>query len=192
MRRGCRVQKASLVAWRAGIHNTHREGKMGRRPGLGKWGITKVGVFLAVLGLAMVGWIAPAIASAWLSCDGIDPIIKLNGKQELAIRVDWPSKYSCSIQSPIEVRVYVPAGMEADLVEESTVTTSCGNTVATATSIFNRSVDNRGDQVYVAAKVNATQSFPVVVVVSVDGKVARELRGSSRSGIGGWVSISDK
>jgi hypothetical protein len=164
---------------------------MGRRLSLKGRGLTRTGVFLVVLGLAMVAWIAPAIASAWLSCDGLDPVIALDGKQKLSVQIDWPSKYSCSIQGPIEVQVSVPAGMDARLVKETVAETSCG-TISTVTSITNRSGDKRSDQVQVAVKINASQSFPAIVTVSVDGNVARVLRGSSSSGIKGWVSIGGK
>ncbi|MDP3064658.1 MAG: hypothetical protein Q8O40_15860 [Chloroflexota bacterium] len=164
---------------------------MGSRPGKGKWGVSRMSVFLGVLGLAMVGWMVPAIALAWLSWDGIDPVIALNGgQQNLAIRIDWPSKYTCSIQGPIDVRVSVPAGMDAKVVQESTDSFPCGNVISTVTSVSDRRGEKRSDQVGVAVMVNASDSFPAKVTVSLDGEVAQVLRGSSSSVIAGWVSVN--
>lgn len=163
------------------------------RPSAKRWGLTRIGVFLGVLGVAMVGWIVPTIASAWLSWDGIDPVIALNGgEHNLAIRIDWPSNYTCSIQGPIEVRVSVPNGMPAEVIQESVDSFPCGNVISTATSVSERRGDRLSDLVGVFVNVNASEVFPAKVSISLDGQLVRVLRGSSRSVIAGWVSIDDR
>lgn len=142
--------------------------------------------FTAVL-VAVLGWLlVPAIAAAWLEWDDVDPIIRLKGGHILSVDVEWPQPFTCTVQGPILVEVEVPKGLKAELVAEASKAFPC-QTLATQTTIIEKR--GGGKEVEVRALVRASASFPVRVLISLDGQLIATPEGTSNSWVGGEITV---
>lgn len=166
---------------------------MGRRPGanpvrLSRWcGLL---VSIAFLGLLML----PAMASAWLSWDGIDPLVAV-GSHTVAIRVEWPSEKSCNVGNPVRIEVTVPDKEDARVlpkrVEREAV---CGKRLVTVTTLSETRPQSDPDEITVSARINISdgdddEEFPVRVVLTVDDSREVIFEGDSEHGVKGKVDL---
>ena len=69
----------------------------------------------------------PATTEAGRRYSGADPIVMLDG-HKFNISIEWPSKFDCKITGPVEVRVYIPEGMDYEFTI-ATGPTRSGNTI---------------------------------------------------------------
>lgn len=139
-----------------------------RKMGYRSW----VGRRIVLVPLAAAGALAlvPAMTSAWLSWDGIDPIIT-SKSHEISVKVEWPSTYTCGLDGNIDVKVKLPEGFGAvTKVTESEGDFPCADgtrTIATVTRVHR----GGGDDADIKVAVKGEGKFPVKVSVNFDGKV---------------------
>ena len=123
--------------------------------------------------------IAP-IVHGGISWTGIDPIFTVDDKK-VNIRVEFPSEFDCSLDGPIDVKVYVPKGSDTNFITESTGSFS-GCTQTTLTSISEKG--RLKDGIEVKVRVNSSEEFDVKVKVDLEGTWVREREGDSNK----WLS----
>ncbi len=153
-------------------------------------GLRKGAFMLMALGILTALLMIPSLAQAWMDWDGTDPVIQFTGGQTLAIRIEWPREFTCSINGPIEVNVKAPAKLNASLVSESTGTFPC-QTVSTniTTETDLDTAPGKGNAVRVQVEVKSEDDFPVNVYLTLDGGNAKKLTGKSNSEIRGAVAV---
>lgn len=143
-----------------------------KKANMGYWKSVKRRIVLVPLALVGVLALAPGVASAWLSWDGIDPIIKSANGHELSVKIEWPKEFTCGVDSNIKVRVKLPAAFDdSEVVSESQDGFPCADgthTIATTTRILG---GGHGDDGEVRVDVKGQGRFPVTVTVTVDGDV---------------------
>lgn len=113
-----------------------------------------------------------SVAYAGARWTGIDPELSVEGHQ-VNILVAVPPGQWCNIDGPIDFTVGVPELDNAKVVYESEETFKHGRKSCTVTTNTTLREHNRGDNmIFVGGEVEArrgARSFPVDVVVSVDG-----------------------
>jgi hypothetical protein len=131
----------------------------------------------ATLAMLVLLLAVPPIVHGGGRWSGIDPVL-LYGGHIVNVYVEWPEEHTCSISSPITMGVKAPG---ATLLLDSAWTFTCvsgdTNTVQTATTVLNSG--KKGTLQVVNVMVNASQSFPVHVLVFVDGSLKQSCSGSS-------------
>ena len=141
---------------------------------------------LVVSGMLLALWLAPSLASAWVTWDGIDPVIALQGNHKLSVWIEWPSNFTCVVNDTISVNVAVPSKLKAVVESESSTDFGC-QVIITQTSLTSRTdKEKRAD---VAVLLQAKPDFPVRVRISLDGKEVKVLEGESNNLVAGSVSL---
>lgn len=163
---------------------------MAKRGIIGAWRPSQGLAFLVALALALAWWMAPGVASAWLSWTGIDPVITLDGGHQVSVRVEWPANFTCTIQGPIEVEVMVPDGLGAGVMVESSSQFPC-RTLSTQTSISVKGDGGGDNEIDIAVKLKAGPEFPVKVYLFLDGQQVGVVEGSSQGAVSGSVALPD-
>jgi len=100
------------------------------------------------------------------------------------VRVEWPSQYNCTIEAT-KVRFLVPIGSDHALIAESNDVLPCnGGKSFTRLETHSEIVEHFDhNMVSVAAKVVASKSFPVRVIVYLNGEMVSKCGGYSNNSI---------
>ena len=109
---------------------------------------------------------------------GIDPEISLDD-HTLNVTAQWRSENLCAVNGPITIDVYHPAGVVANVENESSA--SCVNaegetvTLATVTNTH----PTKSKKVRVTGTVNSSQKMRARLLVELDGKNIRTCKGKT-------------
>lgn len=167
---------------------------MGNTVTKGIGGVLRRRMAIAGLAAGMMLAAVPAAAMAWMSWDGIDPVIDLPTGHRVNIVVEWPAEYTCAVDTtqPIAISVALPANLAgATLVSESTGTFPCADgahAITTATRITG-DLANNGNVAQLNTLVPSEQGFPIRLRVSLDGAEVVTISGNSRVGITGAAPL---
>ncbi len=151
----------------------------------------KLAALPAAITLLLVSVLAPAMASAWYDWDGMDPVIKIDGK-ELSISVYWPPALTCDVDDIIDIKVGVPNHRKAKLMSESSLTIN-GCTVTTATKLNNKGGNGNGpggSNAEISVRLNSSVQFTVYVDVTWNGGPVQTISGPANSNVKGSVSLN--
>lgn len=165
----------------------------------GLWKRTRTRIALVAVAGAVALAVIPAVASAWFSWSGVDPIIDLNDGRRINITVRWLPENHCAVGPVIPVRVKLDRKLQPEFVAESTMNFNCPDgthTVRTETMVLEVG-HGFADKAEVTAAVESAQSFGVLVEVKVSNSASSQtttLSGTSVTagaapGVKGWVSL---
>ncbi len=146
---------------------------------------------LIVALIAMLLAAIPAVASAWVSWDGMDPEIDLGDRGAMSIYVEWPSEMTCDVGSTIDIKVSVPRNVEASVLHESNQTFLCpdGNAnIKTNTKVVSKGRDDGKAEITAVAK-DADEKFPLNLIVTVNGDTTKIEGQKNNNKVSGSVAI---
>lgn len=151
--------------------------------GLKSWSRRKMAL-VAVAG-AMAISAVPTVGLAWMSWDGIDPIISNVAGKTMNIYIEWPAEFTCQIDQDVRVKVRLPQGTDAVLTSESMSGFPCDGVsrVITTTTDVTEKHNLASNVAIVRVDADADMKAPIRVHVSLDGSEVAVIAGDTN----GWV-----